>query len=253
MDLSATDHLLAALAALGAGLINALAGGGTLLSFPALVALGVPAVRSNVTNTVALCPGYIGGTFAQRRELTGQRTRLRWLGAAAAAGGLTGSVLLVSTSEKLFRGVVPFLLFLACGLLLFQDQIKRRLPPRSAHADARPPAGALVAIFASSVYGGYFGAGLGIVLLAMLGLLLDDVLPRLNALKQGLSLVTNVVAAAFFATSGEVVWSLVLVMAPASLVGGAVGGRLAGKINPLVLRAVVVICGLAVAVKLLLD
>lgn len=253
MDLSATDHLLAALAALGAGLINALAGGGTLLSFPALVALGVPAVPSNVTNTVALCPGYIGGTFAQRRELTGQRTRIRWLGAAAAAGGLTGSVLLVSTSEKLFRGVVPFLLFLACGLLLFQDQIKRRLPPRSAHADARPPAGALVAIFASSVYGGYFGAGLGIVLLAMLGLLLDDVLPRLNALKQGLSLVTNVVAAAFFATSGEVVWSLVLVMAPASLVGGAVGGRLAGKINPLVLRAVVVICGLAVAVKLLLD
>ena len=110
MDLSATDHLLAALAALGAGLINALAGGGTLLSFPALVALGVPAVRSNVTNTVALCPGYIGGTFAQRRELTGQRTRLRWLGAAAAAGGLTGSVLLVSTSEKLFRGVVPFLI-----------------------------------------------------------------------------------------------------------------------------------------------
>jgi uncharacterized membrane protein YfcA len=254
VDLSATDHLLAALAAIGAGLINAVAGGGTLLSFPALVALGVPAVRSNVTNTVALCPGYIGGTHAQRRELDGQRTRLRWLGLAAALGGLCGSILLVSTSEKLFRGVVPFLLFGACGLLLFQDQIKRRLPPRSVtHGDARPPYGSMVAIFFASVYGGYFGAGLGIVLLALLGLLLDDVLPRLNALKQGLSFVTNVVAALFFLTSGKVVWSLALVMAPASLLGGALGGRLVGRINPLVLRVVVVVCGIAVAVKLLLD
>lgn len=254
MDLSTIDHFLAALAAVGAGVINALAGGGSLLTFPALVALGVPAVRSNVTNTVALCPGYFGGTHAQRRELSGQQTRLRWLGLAAAAGGLCGSVLLVSTSEKVFRGVVPFLLFAACALLLCQDQIKRRLPPRSVvHGDERPSYGSVVAIFAASVYGGYFGAGLGIVLLAMLGLMLDDVLPRLNALKQGLSFVANVVAALFFVTSGKVVWSLALVMAPASLLGGMIGGRLVGKINPLVLRAIVVTCGVAVAVKLLLD
>jgi uncharacterized membrane protein YfcA len=254
VDLTAGDHLLAALAALGAGAVNALAGGGTLLTFPALVALGVPAVRANVTNTVALCPGYFGGAHAQRRDLADQRHRLRMLALAAAAGGLCGSILLVASSERLFRGVVPWLLFGACLLLGFGDRIKKRLPQRSeGHADARPSLGAAAAIFVSSVYGGYFGAGLGIVLLAVLGLLIDDTLPRCNALKQAISLVTNVVAALFFVTSGKVVWSLAVVMAPASLVGGAIGGRLVGRIKPQVLRAVVITSGIAVAVKLLLD
>ncbi len=254
VDLSATDHVLAALAAAGAGIVNALAGGGTLITFPSLVALGVPAVRSNVTNTVALCPGYFGGAHAQRGDLADQRARVRRLGAVAALGGLVGSVLLVSSSEKLFRGVVPFLLFGSCLLLLFQDRLKRLLPARvGVHADAPPSAVAATAVFGASVYGGYFGAGLGIILLAVLGLLLDDSLPRLNALKLGLSLITNVVAALFFIASGKVVWSLVAVMAPASLLGGVIGGRLAGRINPLVLRAVVVVSGIAVAVKLLVD
>jgi len=254
VDLSAADHLLAALAALGAGVVNALAGGGTLITFPALVALGVPAVRSNVTNTVALCPGYFGGAHAQRADLADQHARLRVLGVAAALGGLCGSVLLVSTSEKVFRGVVPFLLFGACGLLAFQDRIKSVLPTRPApHPEARPSIGSAVTVFAASVYGGYFGAGLGIVLLAVLGLLLEDTLRRTNALKQCLSLVTNVVAALFFVTSGKVVWSLAAVMAPASLLGGALGGRLVGRINPLVLRAIVIASGVAVAVRLLVD
>jgi hypothetical protein len=254
VDLSLADHLLAAAAASAAGIVNALAGGGTLITFPALVALGVPSVRSNVTNTVALCPGYFGGAHAQRADLADQQHRLRALAVAAAIGGLTGSVLLVASSEKLFRGVVPFLLFAACALLAFQDQIKRRLPLRAvAHPDGRPSVIAVGSVLLSSVYGGYFGAGLGIVLLAVLGLMLDDTLPRLNALKQGLSLVTNVVAALFFITSGKVVWSLAAVMAPASLLGGAIGGRLVGRINPLVLRAVVITSGLAIAVKLLVD
>ena len=169
-------------------------------------------------------------------------------------GGLCGSILLVVSSEKLFRGVVPWLLFAACALLGFGDRIKRMLPKRAeVHADARPPFTAVAAIFVSSVYGGYFGAGLGIVLLAVLGLLIDDTLPRANALKQGLSLVTNVVAALFFVSSGKVVWSLAAVMAPASLLGGAVGGRLVGRIPPAVLRTIVIVSGIAVAVKLLLD
>lgn len=254
MDLSATDHVLAALAATGAGMVNALAGGGTLITFPALVALGVPAVRSNVTNTVALCPGYFGGAHAQRGDLADQRARVRRLGAVAALGGLLGSVLLVSSSEKLFRGVVPFLLFGSCFLLLFQDRLKRLLPGHLVgHADAPPSAIAATGVFGASIYGGYFGAGLGIILLAVLGLLLDDSLPRLNALKLSLSFITNVVAALFFVASGKVVWSLAAVMAPASLLGGAVGGRLVGRVNPLVLRAVVVVSGIAVAVKLLVD
>lgn len=254
MDLSLGDHLLAALAAVGAGAVNALAGGGTLLTFPALVALGVPAVRANVTNTVALCPGYFGGAHAQRRDLADQQHRLRSLGVAAAVGGLCGSILLVVSSEKVFRGVVPWLLFLACGLLGFGDRIKRMLPARTeTHRDGRPPFTSIAGIFAASVYGGYFGAGLGIVLLAVLGLLIDDSLPRLNALKQGLSLVTNVMAALFFISSGKVVWSLVAVMAPASLLGGAIGGRLVGRIKPAILRSIVIVSGVAVAVKLLLD
>ncbi len=254
MDLTAGDHLLAALAAVGAGMVNALAGGGTLITFPALVALGVPAVRANVTNTVALSPGYFGGAYAQRRDLADQQHRLRALALAAALGGLCGSVLLVASSEKLFRGVVPWLLFVACSLLAFGDRIKRLLPVRTeVHDDDRPSVGAVIAILVASIYGGYFGAGLGIVLLAVLGLLIEDTLPRANALKQGLSLVTNVVAAAFFVTSGKVVWSLAAVMAPASMVGGVIGGRLVGVIRPGLLRAIVVASGLAVAVKLLLD
>jgi uncharacterized protein len=255
VDLSAADHGLAALAALGAGVVNALAGGGTLITFPALVALGVPAVRSNVTNTVALCPGYFGGAHAQRGDLVDQRARLRALAAAAAVGGLLGSILLVSSSEKLFRGIVPFLVLGACALLAFQDVIKRRLPQRRVeqHGEVRPSRPTVLAVGAASVYGGYFGAGLGIVLLAVLGILIDDTLKRVNALKQTISLVTNVVAALFFVTSGKVVWSLALVMAPASLLGGALGGRLVGRINPLVLRGIVIASGIAIALKLFLD
>lgn len=255
MDLSAADHGLAALAALGAGVVNALAGGGTLITFPALVALGVPAVRANVTNTVALCPGYFGGAHAQRADLVDQQARLRTLAVAAGLGGLTGSILLVSSSEKLFRGIVPFLVLGACALLALQDFIKRRLPKRTVehHENARPPAPTVIALFGASVYGGYFGAGLGIILLAVLGILVDDTLKRVNALKQAISLVTNVVAALFFVTSGKVVWSLALVMAPASLLGGALGGRLVGRINPLVLRAIVIASGIAIAIKLFAD
>lgn len=256
MDLSSTDHVLAAMAAVAAGLINALAGGGTLITFPALVALGVPTVQSNVTNTVSLFPGYFGGTFAQRRDLADQPTRLRYLAGAAGLGGLVGSILLVSTSEKLFSDIVPFLLLTACALLAFQDRIKRLIPASAQmdpHADGTPGIGAMGAIFVSAIYGGYFGAGLSIIFIAVLGLLLDDKMARLNALKQGLAFVTNIVAAAFFLGSGKVVWSLVAVMAPASLVGGAVGGRLAGRINPLLLRGLVITSGVAITIKLFLD
>jgi uncharacterized membrane protein YfcA len=256
MDLSTTDHVLAGAAAVAAGLINALAGGGTLITFPALVALGVPTVHANVTNTVALSPGYFGGTFAQRRDLADQPVRLRFLASAAGIGGLVGSILLVSSPERLFRDVVPFLLLAACALLAFQDRIKRLIPASAQmdpHADGRPGLGAMAAILVAAIYGGYFGAGLSIIFIAMLGLLLDDKLARLNALKQGLSFVTNTVAALFFVGSGKVEWTLVAVMAPASLVGGAVGGKLAGRINPMVLRALVIASGVAITVKLFLD
>jgi uncharacterized protein len=254
VDLSTLDLVLAALAAVGAGIVNAVAGGGTLITFPALVALGVPSVQSNITNTVALCPGYFGGAYAQRAELVDQKRRLRALAAVSAAGGLIGSILLVISPEDLFEGIVPFLLLLACGLLAFQDRLRRLINPREQGThDATPSPPLMAGVFVATIYGGYFGAGLGIIILATLGVLLDEAMTRLNALKSAIALVTNVVAALFFVFSGDVVWSLAIVMAPASLLGGAIGGRLVGHLNPRVMRAIVIAIGLAVAIKYLVD
>jgi uncharacterized membrane protein YfcA len=252
VDISAVDLVLAAAAAFGAGVVNALAGGGTLITFPTLVALGVPAVSSNITNTVALCPGYFGGTYAQRGDLAEQRPRLVPIGVVSGAGGLLGSILLVASSEDLFRTLVPFLLLGACALLAFQDRIRGALPPRPDTAGepmAPPSRFVLGGVFVIAVYGGYFGAGMGIVALAALGIALPDNMVRINALKQYIAFITNVVAASFFIGSGKVVWSLAAVMAPASLLGGNSGGRLVRKLNPRVLRAVVVTLGVVVAVR----
>jgi uncharacterized protein len=246
------QHLAAAGAAAVAGVVNAVAGGGTLVSFPTLVALGLPALDSNVTNTVALSPGYLGGTIAQRADLAEHRRRLPALLVVAALGGLGGSLLLVTTTEALFRGIVPFLILFACALLALQDAIKRRLGTRGDAASAGSSAALHAAVFGAAVYGGYFGAGLGIMLLAVLGLTINDQLNRLNALKQALSFAINVVAALFFSFSGRVAWSLAGVMAVASLLGGNLGGRVATRLDPRVLRAVVIAFGVVVAVKLLL-
>ena len=244
---------MAALAATGAGAVNAIAGGGTLLSFPTLVAIGVPRVSANLTNTVALCPGYFGGTYAQRADLVDQKARLRQVALAAALGGLTGSALLLATGEAVFKRLVPFLILLACALLGGQGWIRKvlRIGQRAAassEAATHSRVGAVVSAYLVSIYGGYFGAGLGIMLLAVLGLLFADPLPKLNALKQAMSLVINVVAALFFVASGKVLWSLAAVMAPASLLGGTLGGRLVGVVKPSVLRVVIVIYGTVLAV-----
>ncbi|CAB4721999.1 unannotated protein [freshwater metagenome] len=254
---SVSDLVFAGAGALAAGGINAIAGGGTLVSFPILVALGVPSVHANATNTVALCPGYFGGAFAQRATVGQHKARLRRLLPFAGLGGLLGSILLVITSDSVFRNLVPFLILMACGLLGFQDGIKKRVFARrtsdASHTtthEATIPL--IISVFAASIYGGYFGAGLGIMLLAITGLLLDDELPKLNALKTVLSFVINVLAASFLVFSGKVEWNFVAVMAPASLVGGHFGGMLAGKMNPKVMRVIVITFGVAVAVKMLI-
>jgi uncharacterized membrane protein YfcA len=257
--LSLNDYLLVTVAAVLAGGVNALAGGGSLLSFPALLAIGVPPVSANITNTVALCPGYLGGTWAQRDTLQGQHARLRRLTVVAGLGGLTGAVLLVITSDKIFEKLIPVLLFAACGLLAGQDRIRARLrigvttpavtPPDQTALQTPDPAWLAVPIFVVAIYGGYFGAGLGIMLLAVLGIVIhNESLTRLNGLKQALSLVINVVAALFFVFSGKVQWGLAGAMAVGSLVGGNLGGRMAGRLSPKALRAVVITVGLIVAV-----
>lgn len=250
--ISAAGYLAAAAAAFAAGGINAVAGGGTMVSFPALLALGVPSVMANSTNTVALCLGYLGGAWAQRRDLVGWGKRARPLFVAGALGGLLGSVLLIRTSDKLFSFLVPILILLACALLGFQKQIRTKLGV-GVGGDAMAPVSvaAIAAVFAAAIYGGYFGAGLGIMLLAALGVLLHGPMASLNALKQVLSLVINLAAAIFFSLSGHVQWRLVAVMAIASFVGGTLGGRYASRIDPVKLRHLVVGFGIAVALRLI--
>jgi uncharacterized membrane protein YfcA len=246
LDLSGLDYLAAGAAAAAAGAINALAGGGSLISFPTLVAIGVPAVPANITNTVALSPGYLSGTWAQRDDLKPQIKPARAIAVTAAAGGLAGSVLLVAIPAHLFRASVPYLILLASGLLLFQD----RLRPKGAEEDQPWRPAALPAVFLAATYGGFFGAGLGIILLAVLGLFSPAPLVKLNALKQGLQFLVNAVAALFFVFSGKVVWPLVPVMAVTAMVGAFAGGRLVTVIDSLLLRRLVVVAGVVVAVAL---
>jgi uncharacterized membrane protein YfcA len=246
--LSPLGFALAGLAAVAAGAVNALAGGGTLITFPVLLAVGLPAVAANVTNTVALCPGYLGATLAQRSDLAGQRRRMWLVLPAGAIGGLLGGVLLLGTGERTFRALVPFLILLASGLLAVQEPVRAWLRRRADHARARTLAWVALPVALAAVYGGYFGAGLSVIVLAVLGLLLDDTLTRLNALKQSVSLAVNVAAALLFVFSGKVVWATALVMAVGALAGGAAGGRLAGRVAPAVLRRVVVGIGVVVGV-----
>ncbi len=242
---------LVGLAAVAGGAVNALAGGGTLITFPMLIALGVPAVASNVTNTVALCPGYLGGTLAQLNDLHGNKKRLWLLAPAGVLGGVAGGVLLLNTSENLFRSMVPFLILLAAGLLAVQEPLRAwivRHGGRSGSSKKTHETLIALPVALAAVYGGYFGAGLSVIVLAVLGLVLDDSLTRLNALKQVLSFSINMAAAIFFLFSGQVIWPVALVMAVGALIGGVLGGRLAGWIRPVILRWIVVSAGVVIAV-----
>jgi uncharacterized membrane protein YfcA len=267
VNLTTIDLVAAGAAAFAAGAVNALAGGGTLISFPVLVAIGVPALPANITNTVALCPGYLSGTLAQRNDLVPQWARTKRLSVAALLGGVAGSILLDVTPNRTFRVAVPWLILLSCALLLAQDRVRDWVRSRtearheastsaggentSVHHD--PPVGLMIVVFVAAIYGGFFGAGLGIMLLALLGLFSDDSLTHLNALKQALSLVINLAAAVLFALTGHVRWELVPIMAVAGLLGGGVGGRLSRVVNPTALRVGVVVFGVAVAVRFLIN
>ncbi|HZB96781.1 MAG TPA: sulfite exporter TauE/SafE family protein [Herpetosiphonaceae bacterium] len=248
--MSGWGFVLVGLAAIGAGMVNALAGGGTLITFPMLTAVGVPAVAANVTNTVALCPGYLGATMAQANDLRGQERRLWLLVPASILGGILGGILLLNTGERVFRALVPFLILLASVLLAVQDPLRAWLVRRGGQtgASASRQAGTALPVGAAAIYGGYFGAGLSVIVLAVLGLVLDDSLTRLNALKQAISFSVNTAAAIFFLFSGQVVWSAAAVMAVGALIGGALGGRLAGRIRPIVLRRTVVVVGVIVSI-----
>jgi uncharacterized membrane protein YfcA len=235
------------------GLINALSGGGSLLSFPLLTALGLPALIANATNTVALLPGYLGAALAQRRDLAGQGRRALLLLPLAAGGGLVGGALLLRSGEELFRALVPWLILLGSALLALQAPLRSWLSrlgarrPRMGPDGSHPLAWSLAPLLLAAIYGGYFGAGLSVILLAVLALCLEDSLTRLNALKQALALAANLSAALLFVGLGRVDGRMALLLGGGALVGGALGGRLAGRIDPELLRWLVVGIGLAVA------
>jgi uncharacterized protein len=245
-DVSALAHVAAAAAAVAAGAVNAIAGGGTLISFPVLTAIGVPSVSANATNTVALCPGYVGGTWALRREIAASGEPLRTRLVVSGVGGFVGALLLLFTSNAVFRSIVPFLILLSCLLLAVQDPLRRWVARHRGGGDLKTAE--LGGIFLAGAYGGYFGAGLGIMLIAVLGLFSTVPFTQLNAVKQPMAAAVNLSAAAFLVFSGKVEWTLAAVMAPAALVGGACGGRLSTYLPATRFRWVVVAIGLVISV-----
>jgi uncharacterized protein len=249
---SAADAVLIAVAGFLAGGVNAVAGGGSLISFPALVAAGLPTLDANVTNTTAVWPGYLGSAVAYRAELADQGDRLRALAITASLGGAAGAAVLLAAPDAVFDAVVPFLVLAGSLLLAVQPRIARLVRARADAGAEGHTAQLHLSIFAASVYGAYFGGGLGVILLAVLGIFIADHLQRLNGLKSAISLLVNTIALVAFALFGPVDWLAVAIVAPASLLGGYVGARLARRLSPDALRGVVVVFGVVVAIWLAL-
>ncbi|WP_460606305.1 sulfite exporter TauE/SafE family protein [Jatrophihabitans fulvus] len=239
------DAILVGAAGLVGGFVNAIAGGGSLLLFPALVASGLGTVSANVTNSVALWPGYLGNVLALGTG--GRPSRREWtVFAAAVLGAAAGCALLLLTPGDAFDVVVPFLVLGAAALLGFQPRLKKALGGKAVDRPGALVAGATV----GAIYGGYFGGGLGVILMALLGLTLSAPLQRVNVLKGLLQLIVATVSLAVFAIFGPVEWIAVAIIAPLSLLGGVLGGKLARRLSERVLRASVVTFGVAVGIWL---
>jgi uncharacterized membrane protein YfcA len=241
-----------ALAGRAAGTINTVVGSGTLVTFPVLLAVGYPPVLANVTNTVGLVPGSLSGAIGYRAELAGQGRRLVRLGVASVLGGLTGGLLLLVLPESAFRAVVPVLIGLACVLVVAQPWLAGRL--RTRQGGSRKAHGGPVlhgAVFAAGIYGGYFGAAQGVLLIAVLGLLLDEHLQRVNAAKNVLALLVNAVAALLFVSVTDVAWTAALLIAAGAVVGGQLGASVGRRVPQRVLRGLVVVVGVVAIVQML--
>jgi uncharacterized membrane protein YfcA len=249
------DHFIVILlAGAGAGTINTVVGSGSLITFPTLVALGYPPLIANVSNNIGLVPGSMSGVYGYRRELKGQSNRLRQLVPASVLGGLAGSTLLLVLPAGVFRRVVIVLIAVALVLVVAQPVVARRLAERRAageRGDRDVTAGLMGVVAATGVYGGYFGAAQGIILIAVLGIFLDDDLQRLNACKNVLAGSVNAVASVVFVLTTEIDWKVVATIAVGSTIGGQIGARVGRRLDPRLLRAVIVLVGLTALVRLL--
>jgi uncharacterized membrane protein YfcA len=273
VSLAETAALLGA--GLAAGAINTIVGSGTLLTFPTLLAFGYSPVVANVTNTVGLVPGSASGIHGYREEIEdfrGHGPRLARLVTASLLGAITGAVLLLVLPAEAFKAIVPVLILMALGLIVLQPRLSRRLAARRAAAaenaaengDAPPRHGGWVvaaSVFGSGVYGGYFGAAQGVLLMAILGITYSDRLQVLNGVKNVLAFVVNGVAAIIFIVAGalpgsgpdhpSVVWSAALAIAVGAVIGGQIGARIGRRLSPTVLRALIIVVGLVAVVRML--
>jgi uncharacterized membrane protein YfcA len=244
-------EVLAVLAAgLAAGTINAIVGSGSLITFPTLLAVGYPPVVANVSNNIGLVPGNVSASVGYRRELEGQRGRLLRLGGASATGGVTGALLLLLLPGSAFRAIVPVLIALACLLVIVQPRLTAALAlHHMPHAHGGPPL--FAGIYLAGVYGGYFGAAQGILLLALLGLFFDEDLQRLNGTKNALTTVVNLVAGLVFVLVADVAWAAVLLIALGSIAGGMLGSTIGRRLPSAVLRGFIVAVSVVAIVALL--
>jgi uncharacterized membrane protein YfcA len=242
-----------ALAGLAAGAINTLVGSGTLITFPVLLAWGYAPVTANVSNTVGLVPGSVSGAIGYRRELAGQLPRILRFGAISALGGATGAVLLLVLPESAFKAIVPAFIVLALALILLQPRINGWLQRRRIHLDGRHRLLTLLAVYATGVYGGYFGAAQGIMLLAVLGVALPQDLQRTNALKNVLAGLVNGVAGVYFIFAAHVEWAPAGIIAASSVLGAQLGARYGRRLPPAALRVAIVAVGAFAIVRLLTE
>jgi uncharacterized protein len=240
-----------AAAGLAAGAMNVVVGSGTLITFPVLLAFGYPPVTANVSNTIGLVPGSVSGAVGYRRELGGQRRRMLRLGTASLLGGTTGAVLLLVLPASAFKEIVPVFIAIAVILIVLQPRLQRRLAERGTPHDHERGLLVPLAVYATGVYGGYFGAAQGILLLGILGVALPQDLQRTNALKNVLAGLVNAVAGIYFAFAAHVAWGAAGIIAVASMIGGQIGAHYGRRLHPAVLRGVIVVVGLIAIVRLL--
>ncbi|MEU9099417.1 sulfite exporter TauE/SafE family protein [Streptomyces sp. NPDC048361] len=257
MALSIWEALAVFAAGIGAGTINTIVGSGTLLTFPVLLATGLPPITANVSNALGLVPGSISGAIGYRHELRGQTRRVLRLGAAALLGGLFGAILLLALPSSSFDAIVPVLVGLALVLVLFQPRLAAAITRRreARGTEARPEGGValLAGLFLASMYGGYFGAAQGVLYLSLMGLLLPDTLQRVNAVKNILGALVNGVAAVFFLFVAEFNWTAVLLIAVGSTIGGQIGAKVGRRLKPAVLRGVIIAVGVVAILQLTLK
>ncbi len=244
------EVLAIAAAGVAAGTINTIVGSGSLITFPTLVAFGVPPVVANVSNTLGLVPGGASGVIGYRRELAGQRPRALRLGVAAVAGGITGAILLLAFPASTFERVVPYLILVACALVALQPRLSRALARRRPDG-AEHSLGLAFFIYLTGIYGGYFGAAQGVILISLLAIFVPDDLQRLNGLKNLLTLFVNGIAAVLFVVLAPVSWSVVVLVAAGSIAGGQIGAAVGRRLPPLLLRVAIIVVGTVVAVRML--